>query len=96
MGIEPTSVAWEATALPLSYARAAEVQSMRRSPPRQWAPPASGAPIASIQQRLDQKLPPKVANSVASLASFCAVVVLRPMLVLKRPSGTRAPSTTVA
>lgn len=30
MGIEPTSVAWEATALPLSYARVAWAEFMRR------------------------------------------------------------------
>lgn len=29
MGIEPTSVAWEATALPLSYARLALTEFMR-------------------------------------------------------------------
>ncbi|CEE35135.1 hypothetical protein XAC3810_640020 [Xanthomonas citri pv. citri] len=29
MGIEPTSVAWEATALPLSYARMALAEFMR-------------------------------------------------------------------
>ena len=43
-----------------------------------------------------QKLPPKLANTVASRADFCIVVVLRPMLLSSPHNFRRAPRTAVA
>jgi len=45
---------------------------------------------------LDQKLPLKLANSVASCARFCRVVALRPMLLCRPNSSMRAPKMAVA
>lgn len=45
---------------------------------------------------IDQKLPPKLANSDTSRARFCIVVVLMPILLLRPHRFRRAPSTAVA
>ncbi len=45
---------------------------------------------------LHQKLPLKLANSVASCARFCRVVALRPMLLCRPNSSMRAPTMAVA
>jgi len=47
-------------------------------------------------RRLHQKLPLKLANSVASCARFCRVVALRPMLLCRPNSSMRAPRMAVA
>jgi hypothetical protein len=105
-GIEPSSVAWEATALPLSYTRVVPDKSMRRDgkkatggtgPPVVRAfPPPRAAPRSGALREEDQKLPLKLANSVASRARFCSVVVLMPTLLFRPHRLTRAPSTAVA
>ena len=104
-GIEPSSVAWEATALPLSYTRAVPDKSMRRSGQKATGgtgpPAASGfrrpcaAPRQGALRKVDQKLPLKLANSDTSRARFCSVVALMPMLLCRPPSLTRAPITAV-
>ena len=57
-GIEPSSVAWEATALPLSYTR---VGRSLCPAPTGWQRDATTASLVTY------KLPPKVTNMVASL-----------------------------
>lgn len=99
MGIEPTSVAWEATALPLSYARAALREFRRvRGPGAMHRCDEGRLPGPRLQRVwcVDQKLPLKFTNSVASRALRWAVVVLRPMLLCRPHRPVRAPSTTVA
>lgn len=136
MGIEPTSVAWEATALPLSYARVAwgEFRRVRASgamcvwqivrlpgPPQHHRHQDRTAVAVCSQARhtestydegrlpgprvlrvlrdlqcVDQKLPLKFTNKVASRALRWAVVVLRPTLLCRPHRPVRAPSTTVA
>ncbi len=105
MGIEPTSVAWEATALPLSYARVAWAEFMRRQAlgamrgvhdKGRLLGPCRRQALALRVQRYGQKLPLKFTNTVASRALRWAVVVLRPMLLCRPQMPVRAPSTTVA
>ncbi len=102
-GIEPSSVAWEATALPLSYTRRMSGKFMRRTGKK--ATGGTGPPVAlPLSTRLggawttevDQKLPLKLANTVASRARFCSVVVLMPTLLFRPNRVMRAPITAVA
>lgn len=103
MGIEPTSVAWEATALPLSYARVALAEFMRvRVSGAMCADrtragcPALVSCLLPVAYRALQKLPLKFTNKVASRALRRAVVVLRPTLLCRPHRPVRAPNTTVA
>lgn len=107
MGIEPTSVAWEATALPLSYARIAGESLCGAAGVAQWWPPhppgmtrrcRAGIPgtLRCPGCCIHQKLPPTVAKIVASRARFCAAVVLRPTLPCRPNRSMRAPRTAVA
>lgn len=107
MGIEPTSVAWEATALPLSYARIADESLCGAAGVAQWWPPhppgiarrcRAGIPgtLRCPGCCIHQKLPPTVAKIVASRARFWAAVVLRPTLPCRPNRSMRAPSTAVA
>ncbi len=54
-------------------------------------PPGKGSDPA-----LHQKLPLKLANSVASIARFCSVVALMPTLLCRPNSSMRAPRMAVA
>ena len=83
-GIEPSSVAWEATALPLSYTRLVPGNSMR--PGRQKATGGVAPPVP-----VHQKLPLNCAKMVASRALFCAAVVLMPMLLFRPNISMRTP-----
>ncbi len=69
-------------------------------PPRQAlsgeVPTGGYDPSRGTRLMTTQKLPLNVANSVASRADFCAVVVLRPMLLPSPHRFIRAPSTAVA
>ena len=51
--------------------------------------------IEELAERLDQKLLPTVANTLASLPLRCATVVLRPMFASSPNTCVRAPSTSV-
>lgn len=78
-GIEPSSVAWEATALPLSYTRM--VESLMPLPPH--------------RELHGQKVPPTVANTLVLLPPFWPTVRLVPRLVSKPIMRVRAPTVTV-
>ncbi len=89
-GIEPSSVAWEATALPLSYTREAAslfcgvwpMQTCARSRAHVWA---------NLRRCVDQKLPLRVTNPVALVPPFCPTVVVTPISAASPNTTLRAP-----
>jgi hypothetical protein len=90
-GIEPSSVAWEATALPLSYTRS-RVRSLFRARTGTQCGAASTAPHPAC---MNQKLPLTVANTPELLPPFWATVVLKPISASSPNSCVRAPNTAV-
>ena len=114
-GIEPSSVAWEATALPLSYTRSAGRQCRRRAMKsairRRAGMTASGRHyllrmtasgrhyllrMTASGRHYLQNAPLKLAKIEVSIAFFCIVVALRPMLLCRPNSSMRAPRMAVA
>ena len=78
-GIEPSSVAWEATALPLSYTRGIGVALRGKSMPRA-ADDATQATRACTACRA-QNLPLTVRKKLASLPPFWPTVMLLPVVM---------------
>ena len=78
-GIEPSSVAWEATALPLSYTRDTAVALRGKSMPH--AADVATHARAGVRCKLHQNLPLTVRKKLASLPPFWPTVMLLPVVM---------------
>ena len=91
-GIEPSSVAWEATALPLSYTRTGP-EVYAPAPSRRNATHRCQGGIGAWPGL--QKLPPRVRNTPLSLPPLWPTLVRAPISACTPPHCMRAPTATV-